>query len=189
MRTLVASKIGREFGSVFLVWARFLRPYSNLAQVAIMILVASVHHTGTKLVYDYILDEVEDKKRVHIEPDNLDELRKLRQMADIIVPLRHPRRVAQGWKYRSKRLEDLGTQWHMLKTDIAPFTPYYLPIEHEERDRWLSFIGKALGLELKTEWPIIGTSKGISIPELEDREEAFVSNWMKDGFFEQFGYT
>lgn len=163
-------------------------PDLNLAQVAIMILVASVHHTGTKLVFDEILSEVTDKERIHIEPFNLPQLLKFRETSDIIVPLRHPRRVARGWKYRAKRMEILSEQWYMLKTEIAPFNPYYLPIEHEERDKWLAEIGRKLGLSLKTEWPIIGTSKGISIPELDDREEAFVSKWMKDGFFEQFDY-
>ena len=154
-----------------------------------MILVASVHHTGTKLVYSWILENIDDldKYRVHIEPKNLEELRELREVADIIVPLRHPMIVANGWKRRGKRLEELGTQWHMLKTDIAPYNPYYLPIEHEDRDEWLTHIGQKLGVRLKTDWPIIGRTCAPA-EELEEKDKALVLNWMKDGFFEQFGY-
>ncbi len=182
---LVASKIGRKptvFG-----WYALFAYHSFLAEI--MLLVASIHHTGTKLVHDEILKNVhpQSKHRVHIEPKLERELMGYAGFCKIIVPLRHPRIVALGWKKRRKDLWELHDQWWMLKEMIAPLHPYYLPIEHEDRDRILAFIGHMLGLELKTDWPIIKASPA-PMKELDDSEERLLASWMEDGFFKTFGY-
>ena len=152
------------------------------------ILVASVHHNGTKLVFDDILVGVTDKVRIHLEPKFWAGLHIYAKGSDIIVPLRHPRIVAEGWKVRSKRREELGEQYRILKEEIDPYHPYYLPIEHEDRDQWLHTIGICLGLNLTTDWPVIGKCEDVR-SKLDDKDEYLLSSWMEDGFFKKFGYS
>ena len=152
-----------------------------------VILVASVHHTGTKLVYDGILTGIENKLRIHLEPRFHRDIQECLGLATIIVPLRHPRIVARGWKFRSKSLEMLGAQWTMLKEVIEPHWPCYLPIENEDRDDWLDKVILAIGRKVDTSWPVIGRSPEPK-PDLSREEEELVASWMEDGFFERFGY-
>jgi hypothetical protein len=152
-----------------------------------MILVASIHHTGTKTVFNDILREVEDKERIHIEPKFLEELKHWLKRATTIVPIRHPRTLAVGWKSRFKKLDELEEQIELLKTEIAPFNPFYLPIDNDDRDEWLNKVNLELKLNLTTNWPVIGRHGGDWL-ELSEDEERRVKTWMEDGFFAQFGY-
>ncbi len=164
-----------------------------------IILVPSVHHTGTKLVFKDILRGLPEinqqdytehetgKIRIHIDEPFLEDLHYWLKRVPAIVPLLHPRKVASGWKVRFKRREELGEQWNWLKTEIDPYDPYYLPIDHEDRDRWLGRIGKALGLKLATGWPVIGKCEDKRF-ELDDKDEYLVNSWMDDGFFDRFDY-
>lgn len=163
------------------------------------ILVPSVHHTGTKLVYDELLEgfpvgepkersgELWVKVRIHLEKQFLDDLIWWLDRVPAIVPLRHPRTVAKGWKFRAKRLEVLGEQWQMLKEKVDPYDPFYLPIDQDDRDKWLGRIGEELKWKFTTDWPVIG-SCGQSA-DLNDKDEGLVKSWMEDGFFEKFGYA
>jgi len=156
-----------------------------------MIVVPSVHHTGTKLVFDEILRDVPSlhKQRIHMEPKFLDWLHGIIGTgAQIIVPLRHPRIVAIGWKLRAKRLEELDEQWKILKEEIDPYNPYYLPIEHEDRDKWLAQIATGIGRSLGTNWPVIGACPA-PVRQLNDKDEWMLASWMEDGFFARFDYT
>lgn len=64
---------------------------------------------------------------------------------------------------------------------------HYLPIDVEDRDEWLIDINLLHGLKLKTDWPIIGKHEG-ELLSLTDEEERRVESWMKDKFFNSFGY-
>lgn len=164
-----------------------------------LILVPSVHHTGTKLVYNELLkgfpeinqqdhsDHVWGKIRIHIDEAFLEDLHWWLKRVPAIVPLLHPRKVAIGWKVRAKRREELGEQWKMLKEEIDPYGPYYLPIDAEDRDKRLDKIGQGLSWTFVTDWPVIGRCDD-SRPELDDKDEFLVKSWMEDGFFERFGY-
>ncbi len=170
-----------------------------------VILVASVHHTGTKLVHDDILGHLTTvnpetfdftnpgelpelgKIRFHLESQFLEQLIWWRYRSPIIVPLLHPRTVAIGWAARQKRREELGEQWKILKGEIDPFHPHYLPIDQSDRDERLRKIEKELGLKLKTDWPTIGHCD-VPRSELSMKDEHLLKGWMNDGFFEQFGY-
>jgi len=163
-----------------------------------IILVASVHHTGTKLVFNDILRNFPEvnqqnylysgrgKIRIHVDEPFLDDLDYWGSKALTIVPLRHPEKVAIGWKVRGKRLEELSLQWHWLKERISKFDPYYLPIDSPLRSNYLDEISWAMQIQLETEWPIIGSCE--QTIELNEKDKEHVRSWMQDGFFEEFGY-
>ena len=164
-----------------------------------IILVPSVHHTGTKLVHNELLkgwpqinqqDHTEHscgRIRIHLDEPFLEDVKYWLQRVPAIVPLRHPRKVALGWKRRHKLLTRLGEQWKALKEIVDPYGPYYLPIDHEDRDAWLKKIERGLGLKFVTDWPVVGSS---AAPEeaLTDQDEFLLDSWMKDGFFARFDY-
>lgn len=164
------------------------------------LLVASVHHTGTMLVFDDILagfpiidpqDHSEHewgKVQIHLEERFLEDLEWWLKRVPTIVPLRHPREVAIGWKVRAKRREELGEQWKLLKEVIDPYQPHYLPVDSLNKDMWLQKIARVESLILATNWPVIGRCDDPR-PELDDKDEFLVRSWMEDGFFERFGYT
>lgn len=163
------------------------------------ILVASIHHTGTKTIFNDLLrcyPEINQqnydypftgKIRIHIDGAFIEDLRHWRLKADVIVPLRHPRTLAIGWKSRSKPLWQLEDQITLLKEEIAPFAPFYIPIDKDDRDDWLNKVNSGLKLHLTTDWPVIGKHGGDYL-ELDKSEERLVDSWMEDGFFTRFGY-
>lgn len=163
---------------------------------AMILLVASVHHTGTKTICNSVLapfsgflphrPEPEGKLRLHIEECHLVDLEYWTGHAITIVPMRHPRSVAIGWKSRFKPLALLEKQWNQLK-ELAPRVDYYLPVDTEDRDEWVDKVNLDLKLNLFTDWPVIGQHGGEYF-ELDERENRQVDSWMADGFFEQFGY-
>lgn len=163
-------------------------------------LVPSVHHTGTKTICNSLLKDYEGinqqdpnppevgKIRIHIDEAFLSDLDRWLDRAISIVPLRHPRSVAQGWKNRVKPLKLLGEQWTWLKDLVAPRVNYFVPIDlAEDRDKVVENINKDLGLKLSTSWPVLGHHEGEEIP-LTDDDEREIETWMKDGFFDQFNY-
>lgn len=164
-----------------------------------LIVVPSVHHTGTKTVFLDILKDLqpevnqqdykrnEGKLRIHIDKPFLDDLHFWCARCPAIVPLRHPRKVAYGWKARAKPLWDLTEQWNWLKEEIDPYVPYYLPLDSPERGHWLQEINRSLGTSFTTDWPMLGHSEATT--ELDDKDEFLIQSWMEDGFFEQFGYS
>jgi hypothetical protein len=164
------------------------------------ILVPTVHHTGTKTVFNDILNGMEiinqqdptpppsGKLRIHLDgpliPDVVTWLRK----AHVIVPIRHPRKVALGWKARHKKFARLDPQWTYLKELVDPYKPFYLPLDRPDRNKWLREINFALGTDFTTNWPVLGQHCAEELP-LDDKDEHWLQNWMADGFFDKFGYT
>jgi hypothetical protein len=108
----------------------------------------------------------------------------------IVVPLRHPMKVAQSWKNRGKPIvshpkhEPMIAMWRTLIDVIAPLEPLYVPVDSENRDVYLAKLGKATKRRLKTDWR--GKSDGYLLTPLNDEDEAAVRTLLADPFFEQF---
>jgi hypothetical protein len=164
------------------------------------ILVASVHHTGTKTIFNDLLSDwttiinqqdpdppKSGKLRIHIEESFIDDLEVWLKKSKTIVPIRHPRTVAVGWKSRFKTFDRLEIQWNLLKERIDPYVPYYIPIDRIDRNKWLRKFNSDTGLEFTTDWPVIGKHTAEE-QELDENEERLVASWMEDGFFDRFGY-
>ena len=181
-----------------------------------IIVVPSVHHTGTKFVYRYLLSDEKGwefvvpnpdtksaylnadgtprkgnkgKVRIHIDKPLMPRVHAWMKEFPSIVPLRHPRAVAQSWKNKQKDLRWLGEQWEFLKREVDSYDPYYLPLNDSElRNDYLNDINNELDIDVDYNWPVI--CKGADeFKELTNQDEELIYSWMFDGFFEKFGYS
>lgn len=74
----------------------------------------------------------------------------------IIVAMRHPLSVAKSWRARSEPVEKMFEQYQLLIELCELSRPIFLPVDHPERDDFLHFMGKELGLTLETDWAKYG---------------------------------
>ena len=115
-----------------------------------IVIVASVHHSGTHFMNDEIFSQFDARSldhrnliagppaenikiRIHCEPETVDRLGGWCSRYEVVVPLRHPLAVATSWKARGKDLERLVCQWNILKNIVDEHDPMYLPIDSPDR--------------------------------------------------------
>lgn len=173
-----------------------------------LIIVATVHHTGTHFIEEDILSDFDARSlnycgkiagpsgknikiRIHLEPANTENLTEWCSQCEVVVPMRHPISVAESWKARPKKMtqmtqEDLIIQWNILKSVVDPHHPIYLPLDVPDRDNWLQALNAKTGLNIHTHWPVIMSCNKSA--ELNDDERESVFEVMADGFFDRFGY-
>lgn len=169
-----------------------------------IIVIASVHHTGTNFLHNHLFAGMRQlpqnrhsfvkgfpvptsgchKVRCHIEPENIDNLFWWLNKAKIIVPLRHPEKVAVSWKARDKPLSDMLWQFQAMKRVFAEHEPLYLPIDSPRREDYLRALGQAIRKPLQTSWPVVSSLGKIATLSDDDRE--IVAEVMADGFFDRF---
>lgn len=132
------------------------------------VFVASVHHTGTQFVQklfedlDYQITDKTPKEagnsvnylhRCHITDSVMTELMQwLQTDTPLIVPLRHPMEVARSWLARKKPISEMVRQFELLFEVVDPFNPLYLPIDHADREMYLSLIAEACDHDINTNW-------------------------------------
>ena len=63
--------------------------------------------------------------------------------------------------------------WYILAEQLDKYNPYYLPVDHKDRDLYLQRINEGLGLNLKTDWPMTNSKHNTLKPEDlgEDQEQ------------------
>ena len=154
-------------------------------------IIASVPHTASRFVQSLLGPGVGN---FHVYAkgtgENLIEIPKHRV---IVVPLRHPRAVAQSWKNRGKPIvshekhEPMVAMWRTLIDVIAPLNPFYVPVDIESRDEYLAKLGKKIKRKLVTDWR--AKSDGYMTTPLNDGDEAAVKRLLADPFFARFGYS
>ena len=124
--------------------------------------------------------------RIHCDLPQHDSLEWWLSRYPCIVPMRHPLTVAASWKARNEDLSLLPGQWAILKTEVDPYEPMYLPIDSPDRMNWLDTICRNIDRELQTDWPVVMSCNKSAT--LTDSERAAVVEVMADGFFGRFGY-
>jgi len=80
----------------------------------------------------------------------------------MVIPLRHPKVVAESWKARGQEEKRMCADFRTLVEKLNPLNPYYLPIDSDRRQEFLDKINDGLGLNLETDWKPIGEQKGNS---------------------------
>lgn len=96
----------------------------------------------------------------HVLADSMPAIRKWSLEFPVLVPLRHPIRVAESWQGNGKSVAEMVDYYRRL---IAVWNDYKgtdhalhcLPIDAPDRDERLAAINDALGLDLRTDWPVI----------------------------------
>ncbi len=168
-----------------------------------VIVVPSIHHTGTNFVLQNLLRKFathpntiaslppeQSKVHVHVEPSLVGQLDHwVRLMYPMLVPIRHPASVARSWKARGKPVSEMVGQWQMLIDQVAPFKPSYLPLDVDNREDWLEAFCDKFSLDLSTDWEVVrGSGIVITDPdaELNAVELSEIDSLMSSPFFEQF---
>jgi hypothetical protein len=149
---------------------------------------------------DHLFARLEDVYVEHLWPREIDKLNKAMDTAKaIVVPMRHPIRVAESWKSRSK-LESPGTWenlegfWSRLFEHVVPREGvYYLPLDLslEARHSWLQRINAGLQMSITTTWPIVSDGTAALFALTLDQKEKQRAQCIVDAerpFFAQFGY-
>ncbi len=166
-----------------------------------MLIATSVPHTGSQFLFEYVLGDlgrVEEPSDGggfffrHISFQHAALIRSYAKKYPCIVPMRHPMKVALSYKKRRESLQPMFEGFRMLVTAIDPLKPYYLPIDVPDRQNWLDRINTDLGLELRTDWAVIGEHDPLGPPgRLCSTEIAWVEGLMEElsGFFGRFGYV
>ena len=153
-----------------------------------MIVIASVPHCGSHFTNALLTSCGVKYYSRHTYPTDMDQLL---LGDDFIVPMRHPIGVAMSWKMRGKDPNDAMPFWGRLIYQIAPFLPYYLPLDLPDREAWLHVLNEGMDLELVTDWETVrGAEPRNQDAKLEAGEIVRVEKLLKDyaGFFAQFGY-
>lgn len=112
--------------------------------------VMSVQHTGTRFLVDLLGCKGAHVQHIHgVEGEKL-------EGKTMVVPLRHPRAIAESWHNRGKSCLDLVDRFKEL---IEDYEGEYvvLPIDNEEREANLAALG-----DYKTNWKPIGHYNGRS---------------------------
>ena len=166
-----------------------------------IVVVASVHHTGTHFLYEHLFDgwhrynsgydciaEPHGRGivRIHCDEQQSKYLPRWMDSHRVVVPMRHPMSVAASWIAREKDMKKLYFQWNCLKTLVHPCAPMYLPLDSPDRMNWLDTICRNVDEELQTEWPVIMSCNKSAT--LSENDRAAVIEVMADGFFDRFGY-
>ena len=76
----------------------------------------------------------------------------------VVIPVRRLHSIVLSWERRGKGFETLDLELAMM-VNMVDADPYWLPIDADDRDEWLAEINDGLGLNLYTEWPIVGSDK------------------------------
>jgi hypothetical protein len=135
------------------------------------VVVPSVMHSGTHVLRYKILraffKDNEDtclfnaNSKHEMVGFHVDELYRFIEDMDsqVIVPMRHPRRIAKSWKSRERIpartpycAENLYSQLEQLQ-DLDKYNPMYVHIDMPEiRDKQVQELGALLGLDLHYDW-------------------------------------
>lgn len=97
----------------------------------------------------------------------------LSERMPLVIPMRHPFRVEESWKRRGRSVDEMLACYRTFLAEFWLLRPYILPIDSERRDAALSKLREGLGLELRTDWPVVNGVKGahaIGLDELEPSE-------------------
>lgn len=163
-----------------------------------MIVVTSVPHTGSQFVTKHLLSGAgltspNDVYFQHTENGTVPMLRKLMKAGwPCIVPMRHPLKVAGTWTGRGLELHTLWNSWRRLVTAIDPLNPLYLPIDVPNRQTYLDVINEALCQDIRTNWPVIGsTGLAPNFDSFKGGERIMVDQMFEElgDFFGRFSYA
>jgi hypothetical protein len=112
----------------------------------------SVPHTGTHFLKEVIESAGVPVKARHVEGWSMtDDL--------VVCPIRNPLDTYKSWIARG-RDQDFTEKWNLLNTIYKEQQPLIIPIDTDERDRFLKMLGILLGKTLTTDWSPV--NKGIN---------------------------
>lgn len=109
-------------------------------------MVASVQHTGSHLIAKMFPSWIGFKDPYvegshyfgHISEGQLPHILRLAEDFTLLVPIRHPFRVAESWIRRGKDLSTLINHYSLLINEIDKLDPYYIAIDTGQKKQPVS---------------------------------------------------
>lgn len=124
-----------------------------------MICIPTVQHTGSLFVVDHLFGGRKNVVFRHFGQRNFKQLLEHIDGRNIIIPLRRLDKIINSWSGNQKEPETLDRDIQLLIEFTEKYDPYFLPIDHEQRQDYLDVINKELNLSLSTDWPVINPNK------------------------------
>ena len=122
--------------------------------------IASIMHSGTHLMVDMLqrcmkgcsIQDAQNGKPgfflMHLVDAHQNDMR---LGLPLITPMRHPVRVLESFRRRSKTLAEMESQYR----NLARISPIFIHVDRKDRDAYVERAGKLLNLPLKTDWPLL----------------------------------
>lgn len=129
-------------------------------------LLLSVQRSGTRFTQRILTAGGLKTAQLHSAPTMMDRielwLERCCQLGlPIVIPMRHPVSVAKSWYARGDQLDDMFEQWRLMIQCAERCRPWFLPVDHPERDEFLAELSEGIGGErLKTDWHKYGSKPG-----------------------------
>ncbi len=155
----------------------FAPPYFSMVDVLLM---PTVRHTGSLFMVNLFRRHgfkrvgykgVPEGKTLIFDHTYDTHMKYLDNMAQefptVVIPIRDPMACARGWSKRSESFKHFFEQWDNLLS-FDKYDPFYIPLVHPEKDKYLDSLSRHIGLELKTEWGRINTSQNPLNTEIPD---------------------
>ncbi len=150
------------------------------------ILIVSVPHTGTQFTLQLLRGK--RPRTMHYWRMGANKARRLAGKYRMVIPLRHPLKVALTWKARGHHsLDMLAALWPSIIKGMDPYEPCYLPLDVPDREDYLAAMNAKFGLNVSTDWARKGHEPHGGV-ELTEQEQAAVLVQMDElsGFFGRF---
>jgi len=155
-------------------------------QRQIGVCVASVMHSGTHLVFNMLRESMgckgislqdirEGKPGValfHLVDAHKGELR---LSCPIITPMRHPVRILESFRRRGKPQSEMESQFR----NLDKLDPLFIHVDHIARDQHVKRVGDRLGIDLKTDWPLLSPKGTVGFKVTPERVSA-IPGWIMD---------
>ena len=124
-----------------------------------MICVPTVQHSGSLFVVDHLFGGRDNVVFRHFGQPAFEQLFEHIDGRNIIIPLRKLKDIATSWSGRQSNPHHLDRDIKLLIAFCEKYDPYFLPIDHENRQDYLDVINEGLSLSLTTDWPVINKMK------------------------------
>ncbi len=92
----------------------------------------------------------------------------LAQAMPLIIPFRHPYRVANSWNARGKPLDEMFACFRVFTERFLPLNPHLMPIDSPRRAEVLAQISRTIGVDLRTDGSVINGVRGTHKVKFED---------------------
>jgi hypothetical protein len=86
----------------------------------------------------------------------------------LVIPFRHPYRVAHSWDMRARPLPEMFECYRTLLERFLPLKPYFMPVDSDRREEALQRLSDGVGVRLATDWSVVNGMKSTHTLKLEE---------------------
>jgi hypothetical protein len=103
-----------------------------------------------------------------LKPAQIERAAELALEMPLVIPFRHPYRVANSWQLRARPLSEMFDCYRTLLDRFLPLNPYFMPVDSDRREEALQRLSEGVGVRLTTDWSVVNGMKGTHKVKLEE---------------------